>query len=350
MTTPALTMDDNDIESNEPNGEFKWNFDYENREAAPLVEHTARPISTNRALRGRVGIDDLAKIVSSKRARDIVRRGNFMPGQFEIWNANPKGGNKKYYGAEEDIDGDGVNEFVVRRGNETGPKVAINGYTTQQSDWLVRRDYYKKNPTRKARSAKPLQDWVFTQYSPQYSDDGMTRGDYTHHDEWESHKQYKNYIPKSLSPYQAFGKYIVFPALKQAFLTLAKGNEERAKYVRRVIINASGKKALEAEYLSTIYNQLVKTDINQSLLKNGNLDAFADDFMALRHNKGYKRENLENVESEEYKDFDKWLYSKADIKRAVFQYVSSLIKNHSNELITHLINEIIKLLDIQFLI
>ena len=40
-----------------------------------------------RGPRGRYGINELAQIVGSKNYRDIKRSGNFMPGQFEIWNA-----------------------------------------------------------------------------------------------------------------------------------------------------------------------------------------------------------------------------------------------------------------------
>lgn len=78
-----------------------------------------------RKLRGRKAADNLFQIAGSKYKRDIVRRNNFMPGQFQLWNKNPKGGNNKYYGSMEDYDNDKIpHEFVVRRGGRNGPVVA----------------------------------------------------------------------------------------------------------------------------------------------------------------------------------------------------------------------------------
>ena len=87
-------------------------------------------------LRKRDGVEELAQIVGSKMFRDIKRSSNFMPGQFHIWNAAANGGNKKYWGGYKDVDGDGIpHEFVVHRGGPDGPIIAVNGYTTKQSDW-----------------------------------------------------------------------------------------------------------------------------------------------------------------------------------------------------------------------
>lgn len=106
-------------------------------------------IATSKARKGKAikGLDSLFGIVSSKNHQDIVRRNNFMPGQFKEWNSNPSGGNNKYWGGDYDYDKDGINEFAVRRDDEQGPIVAVNGYTTKQSDWLARRKVYEDNPT-----------------------------------------------------------------------------------------------------------------------------------------------------------------------------------------------------------
>ena len=132
----AIQQDDDEGEYDEE--EFNWGF------SEP--EHPAnytRISPKERALRGRIGIGakdseaGLFQLVSSKQSRDIVRRNNFMPGQFQIWNEKETGGNNKYYGAYEDIDNDRIGEFVVRRGGAEGPLVAVNGYTTKKSDWLA---------------------------------------------------------------------------------------------------------------------------------------------------------------------------------------------------------------------
>ena len=129
---------------------------FDKNDFSDMPEYVA-PIRAYRSgkLRGRYGIEEIAQIVGSKRYRDIKRSGNFMPGQFDIWNEKEKGGNRKYWGGYQDVDGDGLeHEFVVRRGDKHGPMVAVNGYTTKQSDWGARRLFYEAYPTRKLRSEK----------------------------------------------------------------------------------------------------------------------------------------------------------------------------------------------------
>ena len=125
-------------------------------------------------LRGRYGIEEIAQIVGSKRFRDIKRSGNFMPGQFDIWNEKENGGNRKYWGGYQDADGDGLeHEFVVRRGDKHGPMVAVNGYTTKRSDWGARSLFYTKNPTRWQRKGKTAKTYMRDEYYVPDYDDGM---------------------------------------------------------------------------------------------------------------------------------------------------------------------------------
>ena len=121
------------------------------------------PIKTvhRRGPRGRDAINEIAQIVGSKRFRDIKRSGNFMPGQFDIWNAKETGGNNQYWGGYQDVDGDGLaHEFVVRREKETGPMVAVNGYTTKRSDWAARKTFYENNPSREDRKGKTVKTYM----------------------------------------------------------------------------------------------------------------------------------------------------------------------------------------------
>ena len=125
-------------------------------------------------LRKRKGVEELAQIVGSKMFRDITRSSNFMPGQFYKWNDAKNGGNKKYWGGYEDIDGDGLpHEFVVHRGGSTGPIIAVNGYTTKRSDWPARRAFFEEKPTRKERKGMTAKSYMRDEYyGPQYN--GMT--------------------------------------------------------------------------------------------------------------------------------------------------------------------------------
>ena len=188
-------------------------------------------------LRGRVGVKELAQIVGSKRFRDVKRSANFLPGQFELWNA--KNGNK-YWGGYHDVDGDEINEFVVHRGKDkTGPMIAVNGYTTKRSDWGARELFYEKNPTRESRRENgPLKKYIRSFYDPTYDDTGkITKwGIKPGSDEDplrdEMYNRYIKYIPKDLSPYQAIQKYIFTPAF-DAFL-------QEAKMTRKQFIESFG--------------------------------------------------------------------------------------------------------------
>lgn len=324
--------------------DYGWDFDYENKTEPREFKRTPKTRVERRGiLRGRVGVKDgLFDLVSSKQSRDIIRRNNFMPGQFKHWieSEKEKGRNPNLWGGYQDRDNDGIAEFVVRRGGEEGPEVAVNGYTTKKSDWLVRRDYYDANPTREQRKGKHLRDWVHDEYNPQYADDGMTLKSFEEQEKWD-HKGYNSYKPKNISPYQAFGKYIVFPTLQEVFLQLARNNPERAKYVRKVIANELKQRALESYYLSIIYNGIVKYNINGSIVKAGAWDSYVNDFMTLRASKDYKQEDFSDTSTEAFKEFEKWLYSKADVKSLVKDYVGDLIVNHKTELTTQLKQEII---------
>lgn len=99
---------------------------------------------------------------------------------------------------------------------------------------MVRKDYYTANPTRKQGKEKHLRDWIGDEYNPQYDDDGMTLKHFEENENW-NHKGYNSYKPKGISPYQALGKYIVFPVLRDVFSYLAKGYHERAKYIQKVV-------------------------------------------------------------------------------------------------------------------
>ena len=207
-------------------------------------------------LRGRVGVEELAQIVGSKRFRDVKRSANFMPGQFELqivgskrfrdvkrsanfmpgqfelWNG--KNGNK-YWGGYQDLDKDEINEFVVRRKDEHGPMIAVNGYTTKRSDWGARELYYQDNPTRESRSKNgPLKKYIRSYYNPTYDDTGkITKWgikpgseEDPFHD--KMYDRYIKYTPKDLSPYQAIQKYIFTPVFKAY---LQESNMTRKQFI-----------------------------------------------------------------------------------------------------------------------
>lgn len=272
-------------------------------------------------LRGRVGVEELAQIVGSKRFRDVKRSANFMPGQFELWNG--KNGNK-YWGDYQDVDGDEINEFVVRRKDKNGPMIAVNGYTTKRSDWGARELYYQDNPTRESRRKNgPLKKYIRSFYGPTYDDTGKitkwgiepgSDADPLHN---EMYNRYIKYTPKDLSPYQAIQKYIFTPAF-DAFL-------QEAKMTRKQFIESFGFGSI-ARSASNVYIALVKEAIYAKLVRTNKalLEGFAQDYIIIRQRKdpGYDQSADDFTEG-----LINYLFTRKDIKTMAAEYVRHILLN-----------------------
>ena len=294
------------------------------------------------------GLNPLYELVSSKQHQDIVRRNNYMPGQFEIWNSKPTGGNNKYWGGDYDLDNDGINEYVVRRGDEHGPIVAVNGYTTKQSDWLARRKFYEKYPDRENRKGKTVNSFMRDEYfNPTYDETGLKINKWAINPETDEefikyHKMYNFHAPGPLSPFRAIGQLIVYPAIKTAFLQIANGNEKLAKYVRKVVVEKYGIKAYESTVLSGIYNQLVRDPVLNKI--QDKLEQLKQDYLTIkRATKGSSfNPNFENVQSADYKEFERWLFAKKEIKELVKNYVNTMLSTQKEQLKNSLTTNIVK--------
>ena len=274
--------------------------------------------------RGRDGIDEIAQLVGSKRFRDIKRSGNFMPGQFELWNAKENGGNGKYWGDYQDVDGDEINEFVVRRGNKAGPMIAVNGYTTKRSDWGARELYYQNNPTREERRKYgSLKKYMRSFYDPTYDDTGkitkwgIKPGSDTDPLHNEMYNRYIKYTPKDLSPYQAIQKYVFTPAF-DAFL-------HEAKMTRKQFIDEFGFGSI-ARSASNVYNILVKNAIYAKLVRTNKalLEGFAQDYIIIKQRKdpGYDQSADDFTEG-----LINYLFTRKDIKAMAAEYVHHILLN-----------------------
>ena len=273
-------------------------------------------------LRGRYGIEEIAQIVGSKRYRDIKRIGNFMPGQFQLWNEKENGGNRQYWGGYEDLDDDGyAHEFVVRRGDKHGPMVAVNGYTTKRSDWGARSLFYTKNPTRWQRKGKTAKTFVRDEYyKPTYDDRGhITKWEIEPESEKDDIREwtmYNNYRPKDLSPYQAINRYIVMPALE----TYLKNNG----IDKKTYIAANGGVGVLSRITSNVYDELVKAPVKAYLINNRAYEMHEENFKQTK--KGQESTNYEV-------DLEKYVFSKKDVKDVVRQYVANKVLPKASELV-----------------
>lgn len=272
-------------------------------------------------LRGRVGVEELAQIVGSRNYRDVKRSANFMPGQFETWNTKNGG---KYWGDYQDVDGDEINEFVVRRKDKNGPMIAVNGYTTKRSDWGARELYYRDNPTRESRSKNgPLKKYIRSYYSPTYDDTGKitkwgikpgSDADPLHD---KIYDRYIKYTPKDLSPYQAIQKYIFTPAFKAY---LQESNMTRNKFIDDFGFGSIATSA------SNVYNRLVKDVIYAKLVRTNKalLEGFAQDYIIIRQRKdpGYDQS------ADDFTDgLINYLFTRKDIKAMAAEYVNHILLN-----------------------
>ena len=299
--------------------------------------------NASRTLRGCKKIHPgLSGIVGSKAHLDIVRQNHFMPGQFNEWNAKETGGNNKYWGGDQDIDGDEIDEFVVRRGGEHGPMIAVNGYTTKQSDWLPRKMFYEAYPNRKDRKGKSVKSYMRDEYfKPKYGENHM---DVTSFDDRDNIQQYEDlyhlYVPKSKGPYKALGDDLVFPTIKTVIGEIARANNTTNKDIRNRLAVKLGNSMFETSILADVYYDNVKFPILKKL--GDTVHAFKDDFEKLRkQTKGPQYSvNLEDNNSPEYKDFERWLFSKADIKKAVKTYVTPLLTTEFDRAKTNLTNQL----------
>ena len=283
--------------------------------------------STPRGPRGRYGINEIAQIVGSRRYRDIKRSGNFMPGQFDLWNAKETGGNKQYWGGYQDVDGDGLaHEFVVRRGDKDGQMIAVNGYTTKRSDWAARRKFYEAYPERSSRKDKTVKTFMRDEYYvPEYDPmtgkitkwgikPGSDEDEFKNNAEW---KRYNKYTPRKMSPYQAINKYIFMPALK---LYLESINMTQKDYLKQY-----GGVAVLSRLLSDIYYELVKGPIWSYLHKIKALDDLQAEFI--------EKKGIDSESPNFNAEFEKFVFSKKDVRKVVKQYVRNTVLPEAGALI-----------------
>jgi hypothetical protein len=71
------------------------------------------------------------------------------------------------YVTDNDVDGDGINDIIVRQ-KQTELPIIIDGYKTEKSRFPLRQAYYTEYPTREARKGKSINDYTAQQLDPVY--------------------------------------------------------------------------------------------------------------------------------------------------------------------------------------
>ena len=153
------------------------------------------------------GMDDLIKVVVNLK-NDVkqIREAQSVE-SAQDW-IDSHGYGDLYDVNEEDLDGDGYNEVVVK--DKTGKKVIVNGYTTTPSLFPYRRQYYSTHPTKESRKNVPWKKYIKDEfYHPTYDATGRNitgvNEDATRFDENLRTVGYtKSMKPKDATSYQVF--------------------------------------------------------------------------------------------------------------------------------------------------
>ena len=287
-----------------------------------FVRRAPQPRGNGGRFRGRDGIEEIAKLVGSKRFRDIKRSSNFMPGQFQLWNARENGGNGKYWGGYQDVDDDKkAHEFVVRRGGEDGPMIAVNGYTTKQSDWGARRLFYETYPKRSDRKGMTTKTFMRDEYYIPDYENGMDVKNWviepgSEQDDLRKWDMYNNYTPKSMSPYQAVNKYIVQPALD---LYLAKQGIDKKTYIAD-----NGGVGVLSRLASAIYDFLVKNQVIDFLRDTGEFNEYEAYYQATH-----------DIDDPDYEaKLEKFVLNRKEVKDYIKDYVAGVILDNKSRIKT----------------
>ena len=267
-------------------------------------------------------IEALKEVVGSKRARDITRKNRFMSqAAFDKWNAQETGGNGKYWGGYEDIDDDGVEEFIVRRGGKGGRLVALNGYTTKASDWVIRRPYYEKYPEIGSRPeggiGRYAKDELYQIETDEYgypTEESLERVNSAR----RQNPKYTHHVG-TISPYNLFVKQIMSLGLEHELNELGITEDANRKELINEL-NQHYNKGWLLKLAGVLWKAWIKKPIMDTLEEDGILREWI-----LVYNQNHATSARDDPEK-----FEKWLFNKPAIKKEVKEYTKELLKSGSD--------------------
>ena len=188
--------------------------------------------------------------------------------------------------------------------------IAVNGYTTKRSDWAARRKFYEAYPERSSRKDKTVKTFMRDEYYvPEYDPmtgkitkwgikPGSDEDEFKNNAEW---KRYNKYTPRKMSPYQAI-------------------NMTQKDYLKQY-----GGVAVLSRLLSDIYYELVKGPIKSYLHKIGALHDLQAEFI--------EKKGLDPNDPNFKAEFEKFVFSKKDVRKVVKEYVRNTVLPETGALI-----------------
>ena len=286
----------------------------------------------DRSLPEVVGVDkELQNLVGSRKARDIIRKERYMSNStFKNWVDKDKTGKRKekFMAVDEDLDNDGIGEFVVYRripgkeGSEAkGPMVAVNGYTTKRSDYPVRRQFFEKYlPDEKGKRAKRFSEYKYNEDDYAVDQYGYPKEEYLDKVRLTQLKTNYNLGASKVTPFTLFIKRIVFPTFNTALETWSGEDKDMAKDIRKKLDDAFTRgwlMQLAGEYWRTF----VKDPIIERLKELGAYDTLKANYMT----------NKRISKIEDKKKFHDWIFNKAAMKDMIKEYSKPMFIEDSDE-------------------
>ena len=293
---------------------------------------------------------NLGHIVGSKLNRRIGRRERFInETRFKEWQdgLDPYHPGKKYTCSNEMIDEDDIPEFVVK--DKNGKYLAVNGYTTMPSDYELETQYYRENPTKDARKAQPMKQWLQHHYEKHYDIDPNTGLPSEKFYEWRRQEMKDNRSNKripSMTPVSIFQKTFVYDEYHR-YLTLAAENLHNVKsdkrsikelqslIARQVVMSMEGDGQWLMKYAMDIYNEYIREPIYEHV-QNTNVTWKGESYNVFNKaremfvkTKAFERAQERGAESVQ-KAFVAYLFNRPEVKAMAAKRISTILKRDNN--------------------
>jgi hypothetical protein len=234
-----------------------------------------------RVLLERPGVADLYGIVQDlKQDIQFIKDAQSRPGA-ERWIRNKKLTDHLHV-TDDDIDGDGVPDIIVRKRSDNSPYI-VKGYTTKPSEYPMRHFYFNQYPTARDRKGHPMRDWYESAETASYTDKGFTRvlrPDFLDIAKRTNAVGYNTKVPKpKLSVVQVFKRFLFKPAMRAVKGIIKQFNNQVDDKNQVLHFNLPAQTARQIE--TTIRTTLITVPVMQKLYGEEVMELSDDEFQKL---------------------------------------------------------------------
>lgn len=294
-------------------------------------------------------MDQLGRVVGSVNARDIYRDQNYMSeGALKILNGKRIARKQKpLYGHWTSVDGDNIDEWVVRT-KENGPIVAVNGYRTKKSDWDILKNYHHQYPSRAERTEHPFNEFLADYYredpSVEYATDtaGFATDAYLkQRKKLQKDSKYAMHLPNP-SAFNLFQKMVadIYHTIFDSFMKHPPNQKFPEEYVSWILTYSYGQGWL-LNLISQLWSENVKEPVLRQIMRYKKYDEWTKAYVKLKRDKGEAPGDLDPTVN---KDLADYLLRKKRVKNYIKEYVRPLLTTGSGEFtkFTNYVADIVK--------